>query len=950
MIEHKPSSKETYLLGIDLGTTNTYACLSKIRDERLLDIIPIGITQLRQSFQTTTDECLPSVVYFLKQEEFGVNCLVGKGAKELITSEPERVICSSKTHIGTDKVYKINGMSYIPRDIAAIIFDTVRQSVQVSSPEYLQGDIIVGVPSRFNAEQKADTLKAAERIFTKASTISLVEEPEAIALWYLHEEINTDSKDTFLKKWCFGKRRFLVIDMGGGTLDVAIIEATLRDDVEFDKENPKTYPIVKRIAIGEFTQCAGDEFDKLIAEKLRVELYPNLSDEEYEHYKPCFLEQAERIKLAISLKMRMQDASTTVRILFYLLSTHEPKESIWDVDKYYNAVKSLLPPSGFTFYHDYIEEYNRKQWLKTTILRPIIDAYIQIDENERLIDGRLFDVFILAGGMAEFPLIEDIFHEILGVAPVRLRKDPKRAVARGLIVEHYFEKFDSISKKTIGQTYGVKVFDRSKQQPVWKKFIRRDEELPIIKKNVLSGTLSAKQSKILFSLGKKPIGEENYAPIRDYSVALDPPPTEQIAFSLNVLVNESGAIEIDGKRGDNCGFIRIGALTGDEREEDYEPLIPEATDRKFTREKLNELLPKKESIIRPREDKSPKTVLIEFRKVLDQEKKNRRKLSQHREEFANLRKIRKALRSLQQSYRNRFGDLKKLKHNIATKNVCFDELREYVLLFGDIVKSHVQRNEPWKLDQLTASIIADLTEVILEYGLRGEVLFSLMRLIRYVILKIPTFQPPRFQDLIDFALEESGKWTEEVYYALSLMANPSSYLIDKIIFALTSKYGFSALHALGLFVRRQNETQSYDFPTIQTIWVTLLHLFTKIIEDAPYEIELPPLSSDIIANSRFQSTKFDNLRKNETFLEKLFFILAYFVKSEVDLPEKQRYPEMLRIIFNSNELPEMLHYQIQLCLYWYEGQKFLEEIDARDEELETQEISNRIIEYYLQIN
>lgn len=950
MIGRKSPSNETYLLGIDLGTTNTYACLSKIRDERLLDIKPVGIRQLRQGFRTTIDECLPSVVYFLKQEKFDVNYFVGEGAKDFITYEPERVVRSSKSHIGIDKIYKINGMSYTPSEIAAIILDTVKQSVQSSSPEYLHGNIIVGVPSRFNTEQKADTLKAVKKVFAEASTISLVEEPEAIALWYLHDEIKNDSQETFLKKWSFGKRRFLVVDMGGGTLDVAIIEATLREDVEFDKEDPKTYPIVKRIAIGEYTQCAGDDFDKLVAEKLRAELYPDLSEEEYEHYKPCFLEQAEQIKLVISQKMRMQDPSTNVRIPIYLPGTHEPKESEWDVDKYYNTIRPLLPPSGFGFHHDYIEEYNRNQRLKTTIFRPIIDAYLQIDVNERLFDGRLFDVFLLAGGMAEFPLIEDIFHDILGMTPVRLQKDPKRAVARGLIVERYFEKFNSLSKNTIGQTYGVKVFDRSKQKLVWKEFIGRDEKLPIIRKNALSGKLGSGQSKI-FSLGKKPIGEESYVPIRDYMVTLDPLPTEQIDFSLNVIVNESGAIEIDGKRGDNLGFIRIGTLTGEEREEDYVQFIPDdlalvsgiQTCRKLTREKLSELLSKNQSRIRPREDKSPKTLLREFKKVLVRAKTNRKALHRCREELANLKDIKKVLQSLQQSYQSKFGDRKKLRQNIAKRNIRFDELREYLLLFGDIIKAHVQRNELWELDPSTVSIIADLTELILEFELHGLVLFPLIRLIKYIIFKIPTFQPPRFRDLIDFALKESGKWTEEVYYALSLMANPPSHLINEIILSLASKYGFSALHALGLFVRRQNETQNYDVPVMCIAWTTLFHLFAEIIEDTPYEIELPPLSSEIIAGSILQSTRLGNLSKNEAFLEKLCFILVYFVKSDIDLPEKQLYPEMLRIIINSDRLPEKLHYQTQLSLYWYEGPKLFEELEA-------QEISNMIIEYYLQIN
>ena len=211
------------IIGIDLGTTNS--CVAVMEGGE-----PVVITN-PEGARTT-----PSVVAFAKNGER----LVGQIAKRQAVVNADRTIISIKRKMGTSEKVTIDGKSYTPPEISAMILQKLKADAEAYLGETVSQAVIT-VPAYFNDSQRQAT-KDAGRI-AGLEVLRIVNEPTAASLAYGMD------KD--------GNHKILVYDLGGGTFDVSILD--IGDGV------------FEVLSTNGNTHLGGDDFDQRIMDYLVAE-------------------------------------------------------------------------------------------------------------------------------------------------------------------------------------------------------------------------------------------------------------------------------------------------------------------------------------------------------------------------------------------------------------------------------------------------------------------------------------------------------------------------------------------------------------------------------------------------------------------------------------------------------------------------------------------------------
>jgi len=177
------------IIGIDLGTTNS--CVSVIEGGEAV-VIPNA-----EGARTT-----PSVVAFSKTGER----MVGQVAKRQAVSNPTRTISSIKRHMGTDHKESIDGKSYSPQEISAMILQKLKTDAEAYLGEKVT-EAVITVPAYFTDAQRQATKDAGKIAGLEVKRI--INEPTAAALAYGMDKEN--------------EQKVMVYDLGGGTFDVSLL-------------------------------------------------------------------------------------------------------------------------------------------------------------------------------------------------------------------------------------------------------------------------------------------------------------------------------------------------------------------------------------------------------------------------------------------------------------------------------------------------------------------------------------------------------------------------------------------------------------------------------------------------------------------------------------------------------------------------------------------------------
>ena len=206
------------IIGIDLGTTNS--CVAVMEGGKPV-VIPNS-----EGARTT-----PSVVAFTKTGER----LVGEPAKRQAVTNSERTISSIKRHMGTDYKVTIDGKSYTPQEISAMILQKLKADAEAYLGEKVT-EAVITVPAYFNDAQRQATKDAGK--IAGLDVKRIINEPTAAALAY---GLDNESE-----------QKIMVYDLGGGTFDVSIIE--IGDGV------------IEVLATNGDTHLGGDDFDNMITD------------------------------------------------------------------------------------------------------------------------------------------------------------------------------------------------------------------------------------------------------------------------------------------------------------------------------------------------------------------------------------------------------------------------------------------------------------------------------------------------------------------------------------------------------------------------------------------------------------------------------------------------------------------------------------------------------------
>ncbi|MBR0471869.1 MAG: molecular chaperone DnaK [Methanosphaera sp.] len=187
---------EEKVIGIDLGTSNS-AAAALIGGKPTIIPSAEGATQYGKSF--------PSYVAFTDDGEV----LVGEPARRQAVTNPENTISAIKRHMGSDYKVNIKGKEYTPQEISALILQKIKKDAEAFLGEPVQKAVIT-VPAYFDDNQRTATKDAGK--IAGLEVLRLVNEPTAASLAYGLDK--TDEEDV----------NILVFDLGGGTLDVTIME------------------------------------------------------------------------------------------------------------------------------------------------------------------------------------------------------------------------------------------------------------------------------------------------------------------------------------------------------------------------------------------------------------------------------------------------------------------------------------------------------------------------------------------------------------------------------------------------------------------------------------------------------------------------------------------------------------------------------------------------------
>ncbi|WP_394243218.1 Hsp70 family protein [Vibrio astriarenae] len=266
-----------FLVGIDLGTTNTVVAYCEITDNLQHSPVTLfDIDQLIGAGEVVRKPLLPSFRYHPAEGQIAAadltlpwepqpvsgdmsNIIIGEWARELGAKVEGRQVSSAKSwlsHQGVDRHSEIlpwAGASDVekvsPVIASASYLNHIRQAWNYRHPSNKLEDqeVVVTVPASFDETARQLTLEAAK--LAGLSNILLLEEPQAVCYdWYArHQDMASDK----LKNLPL----ILVCDVGGGTTDLSLIQAQYQNEALS----------LDRIGVGEHLMLGGDNLDLALA-------------------------------------------------------------------------------------------------------------------------------------------------------------------------------------------------------------------------------------------------------------------------------------------------------------------------------------------------------------------------------------------------------------------------------------------------------------------------------------------------------------------------------------------------------------------------------------------------------------------------------------------------------------------------------------------------------------
>ena len=347
-------------VGIDLGTTNSVVSILEGGEPTVI--------QNAEGARTT-----PSVVGFSKTGE----PLVGEVAKRQAVTNPDRTIASVKRHMGTNWTTDIDGKTYTPQQISALILAKLKRDAEDYLGESVT-DAVITVPAYFGDAERQATKEAGE--IAGLNVLRIVNEPTAAALAYGLD----NEKD---------EQTVLVYDLGGGTFDVSVLEIA---DGVFEVKSTS----------GD-TRLGGDDWDQAIIDWM-VKEFKNANGVDLSADKMArqrLKEAAEAAKKELSSAQQ-----TSINLPFITANENGPLH-----------LEMTLTRSAFQNMTDDLLKRTRAPFEQA-----IKDAGITASD---------IDSVILVGGSTRMPAVTDLVRELTGGKEPNKGVNPDEVVAVGAALQ-----------------------------------------------------------------------------------------------------------------------------------------------------------------------------------------------------------------------------------------------------------------------------------------------------------------------------------------------------------------------------------------------------------------------------------------------------------------------------------------------------------------------------------
>ena len=346
------------IIGIDLGTTNS--CVAVMEGGE-----PTVIANA-EGFRTT-----PSVVAFKKDGQR----LVGDNAKRQAVTNAEGTVSSIKRHMGTDYKVTIDGKSYTPQAISAMILQKLKADAEAYLGEKVT-EAVITVPAYFNDAQRQATKDAGK--IAGLDVKRIINEPTAAALAYGLDNEN--------------EQKIMVYDLGGGTFDVSVIE--IGDGV------------IEVLATSGDNRLGGDDFDKKIMDYM-VEDFKGKTGIDLSNDKMAM----ERVKAEAEDAKKKLSSATQVEISIPFITANEQGPQ---------HLNMTLTKAKF-------DELTRDLVERTAVpvQNALKDAGITAAELSKV---------LLVGGSTRIPAVQDKVKQLTGHEPSK-KMNPDECVALGASIQ-----------------------------------------------------------------------------------------------------------------------------------------------------------------------------------------------------------------------------------------------------------------------------------------------------------------------------------------------------------------------------------------------------------------------------------------------------------------------------------------------------------------------------------